>query len=186
MRTAERWQETLMPKLVKTFTPRIQKDLQTIPFPADIAKMTEVPSEYIYGDTEHGKTIRSIFLFLQEHKNLYLNLNTEKKVAMFVSVPTLFEQLKSNFNKSNESDVLIEQCKQAHFLVLDDIGVNKSSEWANDVLYLILNHRYEYLKKTVITSNFSIQQLSEQFGDDRITSRIQRMCEVVKKKNWRK
>lgn len=188
MRTLERWQETVMPKILVAFTPRIQQVVKNAPFPLDISEMKEVPSEFIYGDTEHGKTIRSVFLLLQESKNQYMNLNTDKKDLLFVSVPDLFQRLKKSFdNKVEHEEVweLIERINFCHLLVLDDLGVNKSSEWANEVLYNILNYRYEYMKKTIITSNKSIQELSEQFGDDRITSRIQRMCEIVKKKNWK-
>lgn len=189
MRTVERWQEVLLPKVLKKLPDRIQEDIQTIPFPEEISKIDKVKSSFIYGNSEHGKTITSIFLLLQEEKNLYMNLNTDRKDCLFVSTNKLFYDIKKTFKKDyvgeDECEV-IDRYKDCHFLVLDDLGVKKTSDWFLDILYLIINERYEHMLKTVITSNFTLTELSEQFGDNRITSRIQRMCEVIEKKDWRK
>lgn len=188
MRTIERWQKFVMPMKLKNLSERIQQDLQTIPFPEDIAKIKEIKSTFIYGKSEYGKTITSIFMLLQEEKNLYLNLNVDKKDCLFLSVPILFHELKKTFKKDYEGMdecAIIDKYKDCHFLVLDDIGVKKPSDWMLDILYLIINSRYEDMKTTIITSNLTLTELSNQFEDDRITSRIQRMCKVVEKKNWK-
>jgi len=71
-------------------------------------------------------------------------------------------------------------------LVLDDLGTCKLSEWMFEILYSLINYRYEYLKTTIITSNYSIEQLAELWNDDRITSRIVRSGEVFEKEHYLK
>jgi DNA replication protein DnaC len=39
-------------------------------------------------------------------------------------------------------------------LVLDDLGNEYLSEWDADILYLILNRRYNHRKPTIITTNY--------------------------------
>ena len=67
-----------------------------------------------------------------------------------------------------------------HLLVLDDFGVEKISDWSYQLLYMLINRRYNNLKTTIFTSNFSLEQIAQQLGDDRLTSRIQHMCDVQK------
>jgi len=46
---------------------------------------------------------------------------------------------------------------------------------------MITDYRWENQKPTIITSNYGLPELAELFGDDRIPSRIERMCKAVKK-----
>jgi DNA replication protein DnaC len=69
-------------------------------------------------------------------------------------------------------------------LILDDLGVDKPSDWVLNVLYNIINYRYENLKKTIITSNFSLDEIAEAFNDNRITRRIERMCIIEEKQAY--
>ena len=64
-------------------------------------------------------------------------------------------------------------------LVLDDLGAEKSSDWATQILYLIINERYENMRPIIITSNLTIKALGTKMGDDRLSSRINGMCEII-------
>jgi len=185
MRNKETWADKIFPKLLSQFTPRIQADLREIPWPKNVKG--EVKSLFLYGPTETGKTIHSAFLCLQENKNLYLGGDTSGKEFIFVSFPELFSEIKATFgsNEISEIDVL-EKYKKVYLLVLDDFGVKNASDWFLELLYIIINYRYEYLLKTIITSNTSLEDISNKLGDDRISSRIGRMCIISdKKKTWK-
>lgn len=65
---------------------------------------------------------------------------------------------------------LLQDCK---FLVLDDIGQRKNSEWLDDILYKILDERMRNGRVTVITANMNIDDLPY---DDRISDRISAVC----------
>ena len=51
------------------------------------------------------------------------------------------------------------------FLVLDDLGVTKGSEWAADTLTDLMEHRINYDLRTVVTTNVTAPALRELYGD---------------------
>ena len=65
---------------------------------------------------------------------------------------------------------LLQECK---FLVIDDLGQRKDSEWLEDILYKLLDERMRNGRLTVVTSNMSIDSLP---FDDRIADRLTAMC----------
>lgn len=82
----------------------------------------------------------------------------ERKAAqadypLFVFVPDLLDFLRAAFNPaSNLSlDRRFEQVKKAGLLILDDLGAESSSSWANEKLFQLLNYRYVAKLPTVIT-----------------------------------
>ncbi len=98
----------------------------------------------------------------------------------FLSVPELMLRLRESFRdgaRSSEGDI-IDACAGCDLLVLDDLGVEKPSEFAVQSLYLVVDRRYSEMRRTVITSNFTIGEIAERVGD-RIASRIAGMCRVV-------
>lgn len=90
--------------------------------------------------------------------------------VLFLTTPDLLDHLRSTFNPRSEVqyDELFEKVKSIYLLILDDLGVENPSPWAQEKLYQILNHRYTRRLPTVITTNVNIDKL-----DPRISSRIQ-------------
>jgi DNA replication protein DnaC len=64
------------------------------------------------------------------------------------------------------------------YLIIDDIGAEKLSDFVVEFLYTIVNRRYENMKKTVLTTNFKLEDFEKRYGD-RILSRISEMCIMV-------
>lgn len=99
--------------------------------------------------------------------------------GIFVSVPDLIAELKGNFGQNQKNAELLKCVTEAEFLVLDDLGAEKSSEWVTEQLYIIINNRYQNSQHaTIITTNCSIKQLELRIGH-RIVSRIIEMCDGV-------
>ncbi|MFE4828020.1 ATP-binding protein [Streptomyces sp. NPDC056672] len=63
-------------------------------------------------------------------------------------------------------------------LFLDDLGTAKSSEWTEELTYRLINHRYEHLRPTLITTNLPTAELRATLGD-RVASRLAEMTERV-------
>lgn len=63
-------------------------------------------------------------------------------------------------------------------LLLDDLGAAKSSEWVEEITYRLINHRYEAMTASILTTNVPLPELRETLGD-RIASRLVEMCTVV-------
>ena len=100
---------------------------------------------------------------------------------LFISVPELLLEIKNTFNRHEGEDesAIIDRYSLAKTLFLDDLGAEKASSWALQTLYVIIDRRYGDLKKTVISSNFTLDQIADKL-DDRISSRIAGMCKIVK------
>lgn len=181
MRNQTTWEEQILPIVMKEFTPRIQKDLQTIPFPDNLPK--DPQSTFIYGLAGHGKTLYAVFLYLQARRKMYLE--DIPGTAVFISVTDLLSRLRLSYDSSERDHTSkLDIYLKAHVLVLDDFGVTKPTDWAVETLYTIINHRYEQLLTTIITSNKSLLELAIVFSDVRITSRIERMGQIVKKEHY--
>ncbi|MFN2166934.1 MAG: ATP-binding protein, partial [Anaerolineae bacterium] len=73
--------------------------------------------------------------------------------ALFVVVPDLLDHLRATFSPASHArfDQRFEEVRAAPLLVLDDLGTESASPWAQEKLYQLFNHRYNARLPTVIT-----------------------------------
>jgi DNA replication protein DnaC len=73
--------------------------------------------------------------------------------ALFIVVPDLLDHLRATFSPNSlvRFDKRFEEVRTASFLVLDDLGTESASPWAQEKLYQLLNHRYNAMLPTIIT-----------------------------------
>lgn len=57
------------------------------------------------------------------------------------------------------------------FLIVDDIGSQKKSEWTEEILFDLLDYRYNSRLPTIFTSNLSKQEFNEYYHP-RVSSRL--------------
>ncbi len=83
--------------------------------------------------------------------------------VFFAFVPALLDHLRSTFSPNSPIgyDELFEQIKTVPLLILDDLGAESSTPWAEEKLYQIVVHRHETRLPTVITTAFSLEKLEE-------------------------
>src|SRR3954454_6981142 len=62
---------------------------------------------------------------------------------------------------------MFDRLRNAPMMILDDLGVENPSPWAQEKLFQLLNHRYSHQLPTVITTNADLELL-----DPRIRSRL--------------
>ena len=76
---------------------------------------------------------------------------------------------------------------EADLLVLDDLGAEKTSEWVEETLNLIVNTRYNERRATIFTSNYpdlppdsnpAVITLHDRIGF-RMRSRLHEMCDFL-------
>jgi DNA replication protein DnaC len=72
----------------------------------------------------------------------------------------------------------IRDCQRAALLIVDDIGAEKPSEWTQERVYSVIDHRYANCQPLIVTSNLPPSKLAGQIGE-RAASRLAEMCEVV-------
>lgn len=99
----------------------------------------------------------------------------------FLSVPEFMLQIKQSYEKNaklSEADIL-NRYSSVELLALDDLGVERVSDWSIQMLYLLIDRRSREMKQTLISSNLSLSEIADKL-DDRIASRIAGMCEALK------
>lgn len=81
--------------------------------------------------------------------------------VLFVNTPDLLDHLRAAFapNAATGYDERFDQVRNAPLLILDDLGTQSNSEWAQEKLYQIFNHRYNAQLPTVITTNLDLEAI---------------------------
>ena len=114
-------------------------------------------------------------------------ITTRGARGLFYDVRELLRVIRSTYDpvvKTTEVQVL-RPVMEADLLVLDDIGAEKTSEWVEETLNLIVNTRYSEKRLTIFTSNY---EEKEDRGDPdsllarvgfRMHSRLYEMCEFL-------
>ncbi len=126
------------------------------------------------------------------------HLMTQKAAdCLFCSFPDLLEQLQESYDpvaQRSKAEIL-EPVLETEVLALDDLGARRVSDWVEDMVTYILNHRYNQKKPTLLTSNLAdapaeapsrsasgkyrvADTLVDRIGT-RIYSRLFEMCEKV-------
>ena len=86
--------------------------------------------------------------------------------------------LLDDFRPGEASVSRVRDCQGADLLVIDDLGAEKPSEWTQERLYSVVDHRYANRLPLIVTGNLPPAKLAEQTGD-RVASRLAQMCRVV-------
>ncbi len=57
------------------------------------------------------------------------------------------------------------------FVMIDDIGSTGLNEWRKEIIFDAIDERYNSMKPTIITSNFSVREFKYYFHE-RVSSRL--------------
>ena len=96
--------------------------------------------------------------------------------ALFIVVPDLLDHLRSTYSPQSTTsyDERFEQIRRTPLLVLDDLGSQSATRWAQEKLFQLFNYRYMAQLPTVITLN-SLNNI-----EPRLRERILEMVEMGK------
>jgi DNA replication protein DnaC len=127
---------------------------------------------YLFGPCGVGKTHLAVSVL----KAMLLKGRT----GCFTSTPDLLFKVRKTFsgNTPLTDEETLQQYLANQFLMLDDFGVEKPSEWVRQTLDHIIYHRDAAVMPLIITSNLDPRGIEEQL-DNRISSRIRGMCCVL-------
>jgi DNA replication protein DnaC len=105
----------------------------------------------------------------------------EGRQAFFVFVPDLLDHLRSAFGPESgiAFDDFFERVRNAQLLVLDDLGSQNTTPWAEEKLFQILNHRFNSGLPTVVTTR-ELEQLDERLLVRLRDPNMARVCELEK------
>lgn len=152
----------------------------------ETAKETEIirwAKRYV----QHWKQVREQNLGLL----LWGDVGTGKSFVSACIANALLEEavpvLMTNFSKilnqmgglySEERHQYIASFSQYPLLIIDDLGIERSTEYAKEQVYAVLDERYKANLPLITTTNLTIQEIRnpENVMDARIYSRILEMC----------
>ena len=114
-------------------------------------------------------------------------IHTAGAHGLFYDVRDLLRVIRSTYSpaiRTTELEIL-RPVMQADLLVLDDLGAEKTSEWVEETMNLIVNTRYNERRVTIFTSNYldipeidDPNSLLSRIGF-RMRSRLHEMCAIV-------
>ncbi len=85
------------------------------------------------------------------------------------TTPDLLDKLRSGYNDGTY-DEWMESLKDVGLLVLDDLGTERATDWAEQALFQIINHRYSKRLPLVVTTNLNVTDAKRM--DARLVSRL--------------
>lgn len=108
--------------------------------------------------------------------------------GVFKNVPLMMlENRQRMFNGQADEMDMVRELVETDTLVLDEIGVDKASDWVLRTLY-VLTEYWDAHEKTglILTSNLTLDEIRLRV-DDRVASRLSGMCRIieVKQKDFR-
>ncbi|WP_370416902.1 ATP-binding protein [Streptomyces fradiae] len=140
------------------------------PGPGGAPGIAEGPSLRIVGPTGTGKTHQA-YGAIRALLAAGVRLRWEA-----VTAADLYARLRPRPGFDSERD--LQSLMRCPLLLLDDLGAAKTSEWTEELTYRLINHRYEHLRPTLITTNLTTRHLRQVLGD-RVASRLAEMTERV-------
>ncbi len=81
--------------------------------------------------------------------------------VIFVVVPDLLDRLRSSYDPQNPASFegVFDRVRNCGLLILDDLGSQSGTPWADEKLFQLINHRYNACLPTVITTNATKRQM---------------------------
>jgi DNA replication protein DnaC len=184
--------ETIVDSLISTAgVPEEFKEASMRDMQPGIAKTFTVGQSYfLRGEVGVGKSHMAVAIMRQylesikpeydEQKREFYIRDTQVVQPIFIEVPELLLEIRDSYkDKSTMSEKdIVDHYTETPFLVLDDLGTEKASDFSTLMLYLIINRRSTSGKATVITSNLYLGDIKDRLSE-RISSRIRGMCTQI-------
>lgn len=136
----------------------------------DYYRLSPLQSEFITGKCGVGKT----YLAAALAKDFYLtHQNYKPQDTGFLNFQEMVVRIKSSFRERAHESMqdILRTALQSSLVVLDDICTANPTPIAIDALYTIVNRRNENMLPTIYTTNYSLDEIKQLYGD-MIASRL--------------
>lgn len=127
---------------------------------------------YVYGDVGRGKTYMTACVLKE--------LLKRNEQCLFTSFFDIYEELKECYRRKLSTKPIVEKYIGYKFLFIDDFGKERFTEWANEIVFQIINKRYNQMRPTILSSNNSLVQCIDNGLEKAVADRITQTCEKVK------
>lgn len=103
----------------------------------------------------------------------FMAAQKEPKRVKLVTVTEMIRYYRSSYSNDNDltEDQAIANMTNQELLIIDELGTSKGDDKELNILFEVINNRYEYKRPTVLISNLSIEKVKEILGQ-RIIDRL--------------
>lgn len=125
----------------------------------------------LYGDVGCGKTYLAGCI-----------ANALMESGETVTMMSVTQVISAIESRKDAADALMERLRHANLFVLDDLGVERTTPYALEKLYDVVNTRYASGKPLIVTTNMSMQYMRETTSEaeKRVYSRVAEMCMPIR------
>ena len=120
----------------------------------------------LQGNVGSGKTMLACAIANEQWKN--------NRSAHYETAPDILSMLREGY-KTDSFDERMKLLADIDLLVLDDLGAERGTEWAEEQLYVLLNNRYRSALPLVVTTNERLESTKK--IHPRIVSRLRQGTE---------
>lgn len=107
------------------------------------------------------------------------------RTARVTSSMRILAQIRGAYGGGADEGAVFRSLANPWLLVIDDLGKDAPTEWAVSMLYRVVNERYEQMRPTVVTSNYSKRELVDRLtvkGDSSTAEAlVSRLFEMTRK-----
>ena len=112
----------------------------------------------------------------EDRDGVTVAISKKVKTVAFYMMLDLVAALRDDIR--NNTTRTIKQCLSADLMVLDDLGVERSTEFIAEEIAQIINGRYNAMKPIAVSTNLTVQGIKERYTD-RSISRWVETCTMV-------
>jgi len=101
--------------------------------------------------------------------------------VLFITVPDLLDHLRAAFAPTSPADydARFEEVRSTPLLILDDLGTESSTPWAQEKLFQIFNYRYNARLPTVITTNHELEEIALRLRSRLVDPDLTRIISII-------
>lgn len=125
-------------------------------YAAAVASLSERPAEgmLLFGRYGTGKTHMAVAALRA--------LTSPLVTIMFANVRDFLDEMRGSFSDGagSRAAALLDRCKRADILALDDLGQERPTPWVVDTLGALVHHRHARRLPIIITTNQSIRDIN--------------------------
>jgi DNA replication protein DnaC len=122
------------------------------------------PSMIFYGGVGTGKSLLA---------SCVAKSIMHKRQVRIVKAIDLYQEIMATYRKDSDKSErqIIQTYGKLDLLVIEEIGIGKNSEFESNILFRVIDERYNELKPTILTSNLGIKEFQE-WVDSRVMDRM--------------